>query len=310
MRARFGALALLGLILVISTQFAFAEACPWPRQKGAKSCKAHQKPQNKSRKKRQAQTKPKAESTVYSAKDSQTDASEVETVHTTQSAVAYSAAETSAADMEAMKNGLFSQNRGVEFRPTVSMQWFSVQNNRPDQSLIRTNWLGARAELDTAIVRFPILELGIDAAFFRTFTGLAPEARGTSATDVGAMAYMLWKANTNKVGIPMFRIGAGYRGNWREAESDIGFLPAVSGFAVSGEVSAIIDAMFAFGVNGGYVASHDGLYDLGAFISQKFLSDTRVGIWSARLGANVSLLMADQRRESWISILAGVTAAF
>ncbi len=298
---RVGAGAFLAFTISISVPAAFAEACPWPKQKGAPTCKAHRKSSVKRAKKKKA----------LAQKASTEEITDSEPVHSSQaSSVSFSGAETSQADAEAMKMGFFSQNRGMEYRPSVGMQWFSVQNNRPDSSLIRTQWLGVKAEMDTALVRFPVMELGAETAVFRTLTGLSPESRNTSVTDMSIAAYVLFKANTSKVGIPMVRVSTGYYGNWREGDPSVGFLPGASGFRVGAELSAIIDAMFAFGMSGNYVATHDGLFDLGAFLSQKFLSNARVGIWSARLGANVSLLLAEQRRESWIAVTTGVSAAF
>ena len=226
----------------------------------------------------------------------------IEEIHSSQAAaVPFSAAQNSTADAAAMENGVFSSNRGIELRPSVAIQWFSIQGNRPDNSLISANWVGVKSELDTAFVRFPILELGTDLSAYRTMTGFVNGAGSSSVTDLNVGGYALFKANTLKFGVPMFRLSSGYYGNWRASETPMGFLPGVSGAKVSAELSAIVDQVFAFGLSGSYVAAQAGLFDVGAFLSQRLSSQMKTGTWSARLGANVSVLRAmeggDLRRE-------------
>jgi hypothetical protein len=127
------------------------------------------------------------------------------------SAVVFSAADHQTTAQIEEKTGFLSHNRGIEYRPSLYSEWFAVQSTREDKSSLQASWVGLKAEMDAAIVRFPIMEIRAEGSVFRSIAPLTTAAMDGAATDAKLGAYALFKANTAKFGIPMVRLFAGYQ---------------------------------------------------------------------------------------------------
>jgi hypothetical protein len=135
-----------------------------------------------------------------------------------------------------------------------------------------------------------------------------------AATDAKLGAYALFKANTAKFGIPMVRLFAGYHGNWRQSAKGVDFLGRVNGFRAGAEISGIVDKTFALGLMASMTTSHRGLFDFGAFMSQRLSQQAKFGTWSMRFGVNVSLLRQEfedvgMKLENWLTFSGGINVA-
>ena len=207
-----------------------------------------------------------------------------------------------------------SQDRGLEFRPTVGMQWYSIDGKKISGSKMRAGWMGAKASAELALIRLPVFESGVEGSLFKSQSPLSSDAQNVNVTDIAADAYVQLKANSTAMGIPMLKVSTGYGSFQRNASPPVAdqMLPNLSGFRLGAQLSTYVDNIFTVGAETDYTFAADGVWEINGFLKHRLFT-FKQSVWDFKFSTGVARMRIPMNQatyeENWTTVFLGLSVA-
>lgn len=206
------------------------------------------------------------------------------------------------------------QARGLEFRPSVGMQWYNIEGKKVNGGKMRAGWMGAKASAELALVRLPVLESGVEGAIFKSQSPLSSDAQNAVVTDITGDAYVQLKANSTEMGIPMLKLSLGYGAFLRSTSAlpSDQYMPNLKGFRAGAQVSTYIDHIFTLGAETGYTFAEGDVWEINGFLKHR-LFNWKQSVWDMKFSTGVGRMRIPMPQityeENWTAVFLGLSVA-